>query len=433
MNRSELISQYVRVNRKFEQLYLPKVSKALHFKTQLVINDLKEGGYNKAITNLSTDIGNEKLQDIIRTLYVDVGLRHARLTYRRIQTDITKGFGFNQLWTDFILNYLNQFLIEKITFEVARTTRDALMKVLTAGTISGLGIDDMVNNLENWPFERYQAARIIRTEVNRAANVGATAQESTSEYEQQKTWLSVVDNRTRGQKPDEHANHVELNGVTIDKNDEFVDIRNGDRLQFPGDPKASAASTINCRCQVAYVNKRDANGELVPRRQLTAVTYPGQNYRGQVITVGKNKNHPEMGNEKIKSTLDAFVTALTEPYEEKVQTILEKVSENNSEVLESFTELSDKVKEQNVETSNRFEEVFGRVIKEVKNVKPEVNVEMNQGEVTDAIDKMKNDIVGVFTEGLKELKNEIGKKKTIVSTIDRDSNELIKTITSVTT
>ena len=46
------------------------------------------------------------------------------------------------------------------------------MKALTAGTALGLSVDQMVDKLEDWPFERYQAARIVRTEVNRASNVG---------------------------------------------------------------------------------------------------------------------------------------------------------------------------------------------------------------------------------------------------------------------
>ena len=154
MRKRELIARYTRINRKFELLYLPKVRKALHVKVQDVIDNLKNGGYNYAISKLSTDLGNDKLAEVIKDIYVNIGLRHARLTHRRIRNDIEKGFGFNQIWTDFILSYLNRFLLEKITFEVAKTTRDALMKVLTAGTVSGLGIDGMIDQLKNWPFER---------------------------------------------------------------------------------------------------------------------------------------------------------------------------------------------------------------------------------------------------------------------------------------
>ena len=285
MNRNEIILQYTRVNRAFEKQYLPKVRKALHIKVQKVINDLKDGGYNFAINNLSTDIGNGTLAGEIKDLYVNVGLRHARLTYRRLQLDVKKGFGFNESWAKFILDYLNRFLVEKITFEVSNTLRNALMKAITAGTMSGLSVDGMIAQLEDWPFERYQAARIVRTEVNRAANVGATAQSETSEYEEQKEWVSVEDFRTRGHKPSDHADHVELNGVRIDSGDHFTDIRNGDRLQFPGDPNASAASTINCRCNAVYLIKRDINGNPIPKRKSTSVIYPGQFPAGQTITI----------------------------------------------------------------------------------------------------------------------------------------------------
>ncbi len=285
MNKTELIKQYIRINRKFEVLYAPKVRKALHVKTAKVITDLRQGGYELAKKNLHQDIANPALTKVISDLYETVGLRHARLTNRRLVADQKKGLGFNAIWTKFINDYLKRYLLDKITFEVANTTRNALLKALTLGTTAGLSVDGMIAKLEDWPFERYQAARIVRTEVNRAANVGSTAQESTSEYEQQKEWIAVNDNRVRGKKPQDHASHVGLNGTIIDSGDEFVDPRNGDRLKFPGDPNGLAESTINCRCQAAYMNKRDAKGELIKKRKTTTVIYPGQGHRGQTVTI----------------------------------------------------------------------------------------------------------------------------------------------------
>lgn len=285
MKRSEIISQYVRVNRKFEVLFMPKVKRAIHVKVKAVIEDLKEGGYNLAKQRLHREIANEEMSRAIKSLYLNVGLRHARLTYSRLLHDQKKGFGFNPEWTAFILDYLKQFLLEKITFAVAETTRNALLVALSTGITNGLGIDGMIDILKEWPFERYQASRIVRTEVNRAANVGAAAQEKTGEYEQQKEWISVRDFRTRGHKPKDHANHVALNGTRIDAGDEFVDPRNGDRLQFPGDPKGKAESVINCRCSAAFVNKRDDKGNLIPKRKSTTVIFPGQVRRPQIFTI----------------------------------------------------------------------------------------------------------------------------------------------------
>jgi hypothetical protein len=285
MKRSEIRQQYVRINRAFEVKYAPKVRKALNSIVAKAIADLRSGGYKEAINRLHSEVGNKALPPVIESLYKEVGLRHARLTSRRVVADQKKGLGFNEVWTNFIINYLRQHLIEKITFDVSATTRRMLLRVLSAGVASGMGIDDMVSELKDWDITRRQAARIVRTEVNTAANVGATAQEETSEYEQQKEWISVTEYRTRGRNPKDHANHIALNGTRIDAGDEFVDPRNKDRLKFPGDPNGRAESIINCRCQVAYVNKRDNNGNLIKKRKTTAVIYPGQKPRGQMITI----------------------------------------------------------------------------------------------------------------------------------------------------
>lgn len=317
---------------------MPKVRRALHTQVKAVIADLREGGYAQAQSNLHMTVGNTALSNIIRTLYKTVGTRHAQLTYSRLLHDgsvrkglgatrevkasmvncpkcgeptkdvesgmgyikcqncgqtfssssskiQTKGFGFNAAWTKFIEDYLQRFLIDKITFAVASTTREALLRALTRGVDSGLGVDGMIDTLKDWPYERFQAARIVRTEVNRAANVGAKAQAETGKYEQQKEWVAINDFRTRGHNPKDHASHVALNGTKIDAGDLFIDPRNGDKLQFPGDPNASAESTINCRCSAVFVNKRDNNGNLIPKRRSTAVTYPAQQRRVQNITI----------------------------------------------------------------------------------------------------------------------------------------------------
>lgn len=439
MRKRELIAQYTRINRRFELLYLPKVRKALHVKAQAVIDNLKSGGYNYAISKLSTDLGNDKLAEVIKDIYVNVGLRHARLTHRRIRNDIEKGFGFNQIWTDFILSYLNRFLLEKITFEVAKTTRDALMKVLTVGTVSGLGIDGMIDQLKNWPFERYQAARIIRTEVNRASNVGATAQESTSEYEQQKEWLSVQDFRTRGHKKDDHANHVALNGTKIDSGDEFTDPRNGDRLQFPGDPKASAASTINCRCQAVYVNKRDANGEFIPKRQTTAVIYPGQRNTGPMITIGKELK-PDYSE----------VISHTKEVSEDLKALINEVRFNPEQILKRVGEVEERITDVSIDKSydvridlNETKNVIAKLIEEKKltdeksiddliglinskEYSPEIKLETDSPEVIEQVNLMKAEMIAILIE----LRNKLIVKKKYSHKISRDENKLITEIIS---
>lgn len=285
MTRPQIISEFTRINRKYEQIYFPKVAKAIATKKQDVIIKLKSGGIDYAKTWLSSDLGNTLLTDVITDLFKTVGLRHARMNYSRMVSENgrkghvigmeTKGFGFNSVWTEFIIQYFRQYLLQKITYEVAATTRAALLAILALATTEGWSVDQTVDKVEGWN-ERYQAARVVRTEVGRAANIGAKSNSETLSYEQQKEWISAHDFRVRGHKKTDHASHIKLDKTKIDAEDKFVDSINGDHLDFPGDITASAASVINCRCMVVYTAKRDENGNLIPKRKTTTVIYPGQ-------------------------------------------------------------------------------------------------------------------------------------------------------------
>lgn len=289
--------EFERINRSFEVKYFTRVNKALKKRVSSLIANIRSHGLQSAYRSLHTDVGNLQLNKIVKELYLEVGLRYARKEYRRqlaeirsegkksishklvlVKADVstpadfqTKGFGFNATWTAFILNYLKAFLLEKITFKVDETTKRKLLSVVQEAIAEGWGIDETVKKLDDLPFIPYQAARIVRTEINRAANVGTMAGVDTSEYEMNKEWIAGMDRRTRGNPmtgQEDHANHWAFDGQVIDFNDKFRDSRNGDLLSFPGDPKASAASTVNCRCSVAPVAKRNAQGRLVPKPQV---------------------------------------------------------------------------------------------------------------------------------------------------------------------
>jgi hypothetical protein len=292
--------EFIKINKRFEEKYFTRIQKALKSKTSSLIDIIREQGIDAGKRHLHTDLINIELSNTVKALYSEVGLRYARKEYRRQRQDIrtigfpnnktqhrskkagvstsgfieTKGFGFNDQWIAFILQYLQQFLIKKITFTVNETTRNRLLDVLQEGIAEGLGIEEMVNRLEDLPFTRIQAARITRTEINRAANVGTMAGVDTAEYEMNKEWISAHNRRTRGNPytgQEDHASHWDLDGQVIEFDGKFKDPRNGDLLEFPGDPKASAKSTVNCVCSIAPIPKRDANGYLIPRQQPSVV------------------------------------------------------------------------------------------------------------------------------------------------------------------
>ena len=85
-------------------------------------------------------------------------------------------------------------------------------------------------------------------------------------------WVAAKDNRTRGNPfkgQKDKADHWNMDGQTVDFNDKFVDRRSGSELEHPHDPQAKAVDVIRCRCTFAVINKRDANGNLIRKQQIT--------------------------------------------------------------------------------------------------------------------------------------------------------------------
>lgn len=285
------------LQRKFEQLYFPKVEKVIKDRISSLIRVIEVRGIDAGRDHLYRQVDSGGLGKVIEGLYLTVGVRSAKIQWQDLQrqkrlgkkhkeTDYllstkangkrleeslmqVKGFGFNESWVQFIKDYLYRFLLEKIVFRVSESTRNALLNVLSDAVQKGWGINETVKELEDLPLSKTQAARIVRTEITRAANTGAMAAGDTFEFEQNKEWISALDRRTRGRDPEDHASHVGLDGQIIPYEEPFTDPRNGDKLMFPGDPNAMAESTINCRCSVAIIAKRDLQGRLIPKKNVS--------------------------------------------------------------------------------------------------------------------------------------------------------------------
>ncbi len=267
-----------RMNRRYESLYYPKVFKAIQFKADQIINVLKRDGLNAAKHFLHTDISNVALSHTVGEMYKVVGLRHAQRVSAGLNREPkkksffipmqVKRLGSNPAWIRFIQQFLAKFLLEKITFAVNVTTRNALLSVLDQATEIGWGETEIVSRLSDLPFTKFQAARIVRTEVGRAAEVGTAAASETFPFEQNKEWIAIRDNRTRGNPTTgdkDHADHYRMDGQIVDSQGRFKDPRSGNELRFPKDPAGEAEDVINCRCTHAVVAKRDVNGRMIPK------------------------------------------------------------------------------------------------------------------------------------------------------------------------
>lgn len=104
------------------------------------------------------------------------------------------------------------------------------------------------------------AERIVRTQTSRAFNASAErrAQALAGDLRGvgagagaavlRKQWVATLDSRTR-------PAHLAAHGQTVGLDEAFV--VDGERMVFPGDPGASAANVVNCRCRMVTIVPED--------------------------------------------------------------------------------------------------------------------------------------------------------------------------------
>lgn len=114
--------------------------------------------------------------------------------------------------------------------------------------LSDARIDAMVDRYSS-RYMAYRAETIARTETTRVLNQArqqtteeVVASADIPEDDVIRTWSAVQDNRTRD-------THAEMDGQERGLNEPF-ESPSGEELMYPGDPSASPAETIQCRCSV---------------------------------------------------------------------------------------------------------------------------------------------------------------------------------------
>jgi uncharacterized protein with gpF-like domain len=279
MNRNEQRNEFNTLLDAFEKRYIAQVYKALRMPYSSFITDLKTYGLTYAKENLNSRLMSPEMGEAIQRIYRGAGVYMARKTLSQLKkesstvrrTGTSKGaptptalsfkfFGFNEEWVQEIINYFRLYLLNKAVLPISAHTRDHILRVLEKATAEGWSNDQIVSEILTSPEAREQvrnrARKIVRTETVRAANYGVLIGADKYEYEVEKEWLSVNDSRTR-------TSHRHGSGVDGEKRDPDGRFSNG--LRFPGDPDGPPEQTINCRCRIVIVAKRDARGRLIPK------------------------------------------------------------------------------------------------------------------------------------------------------------------------
>lgn len=267
--KRDFIAEARRVNARFEKKHKKKIQAALNKTVSSLIGTVNEDGIRQAIFELQTTLISEHIGAPLIALIREVGLYHAKVNYRFIRTEIAqKGFGVNLNWLQDIMNILRDTLLRLSTIKVTETLREHLLKLYEQAIKEGMSEQQFIELIKEDRFTDVQAQRIVRTEVNRATNAARKVTADFFEFEMSKEWVSHRDMRTRGTSPKDKKDHYHMNGQVVNLEGQFKDPKSGENIDFPSAPGATAAMTINCRCQMVTVPKRDENGRLIGRRNI---------------------------------------------------------------------------------------------------------------------------------------------------------------------
>lgn len=248
-------------------MFNKRVLAVLKGQVSKVADTLQERGIESARTEADQIISIEGLGQVIRSLYVFVGIASARRVLTEIKRSAKQetkaGFGFDEVWNRAIQEYFKLFLLTKAVLPISAEMRRLILEVIDKGVTEGWGIDRMVQELMTADFPQVRARLITRTEIVKAQFYGEELGIESSEWESNQMWISAHDHRVR-------SAHRKVDGETIPVGGRFkVDrIRNKvvigyDMMKGPGDPEAHIENLANCRCVRSVVAARDERGRLI--------------------------------------------------------------------------------------------------------------------------------------------------------------------------
>ena len=282
MNSKERETYWIkteRLRRGIEIKYFNLIKNSITKQFKKFASDVKIYGVDGAKSRLGLELWSDELIKIFERMYKETVITFGNATYRVLKIEANQKaetFGFNREWTKAVMEFLlNQGFV--LVADITQTTKVKLNKIISQGIEDGLSIDEIVKLMlsdEQLGYAAFRARRIARTEVMRASNIGAMKGAEAHDFEVDKQWISARDIRTR-RIPRNEFDHIALDGVVVGFDETFNSVgKEGQQVAAmqPGDITQPAGFTINCRCAVGFIPKRDANGRLVLKPKLSEAT-----------------------------------------------------------------------------------------------------------------------------------------------------------------
>jgi len=244
-----------------EKSFSPAIFRAIRSQYDTFIKAIKSG---KRTDLALLSITSQPINDVLKPLYLDAGIVYGAKI--RAFLNRQKGrmpIGFNERMIALMQAYFQTDILNT-SENITQTTIELIQQVMIDAVEKGLGIDDIIVQLENTEISRMRARLIARTETVTAANQGAIFAAQDTGLLLNKEWLATFDNRTR-------RDHMAVNGQTVAMGKAFsvggYDMQQpGDRGGKNGSLPVPAKEICNCRCTVLFIPIRDANGRALPAR-----------------------------------------------------------------------------------------------------------------------------------------------------------------------
>ena len=277
--RGEYFRKVERLRRQLDSKYYNQIKNSITKQFNNFGNRLKREGIGAARSSLGLDLWSKELIKIFESLYKEAAVLFGNSVYRALKIEANrKGmtFGFNREWTQQMMDFLMAQGFALVS-DITSTTKTKLLSIVKKGIEEGLSVDEIVRIIqsdEQLAYAAFRARRIVRTEVMRSSNMASMMAADSHDFYVDKQWISARDNRTR-RIPRNQFDHVELDGVIIKYDETFNETgKDGEQVASmqPGDISAPPGFTINCRCTVAFIPRRDKNGNLLLKPKLNAAT-----------------------------------------------------------------------------------------------------------------------------------------------------------------
>jgi len=244
-NRREVAPLVSLLNRQ-EIIMLRRLDRRYRDLAKKIAEEFERTGRDGAIQAIT--LSDQQLEELILTTNTETAGIAGNWQAVRLQNQ--KGQKSEKNIHEVIETNLEAFLLAGALNSVSsilQTDREAAATIIARGVEEGLGEREISRSLQSafaGRLGKIRASKIARTEIgisgSRGQNEGAK-----EEGAEQKLWVAIDDDRTRG-------HHIDINLRRVKINEFFTPL--GENMSHPHDTQhgATPRNFINCRCLVLY-------------------------------------------------------------------------------------------------------------------------------------------------------------------------------------